>query len=218
MKNEIVEWYKEMSFRFWKIENQNGKLIASVPVEKDGKGDPEAEKLERELARLERLNNIGTYSVGGSERNGKEYSYQTFVVGNQNNQSEGFKPSQTNTTLAGLELAAGYGRLQSELAIQPLKLALEQKEKEISELKKKKPESEGFGLGLLIQEAIRQTAPELMKQVLPIGVKWLMEVAPKAPAIYDLINNVCASPTIQEGIKQAGEAYFKNTLNDGNSE
>ena len=137
MKNEIVEWYKEMSFRFWKIENQNGKLIASVPVEKDGKGDPEAEKLERELSRLERLNNIGTYSVGGSERNGKEYSYQTFVVGNPTNQSEGFKPSQTNTTLAGLELAAGYGRLQSELAIQPLKLALEQKEREISELKKK---------------------------------------------------------------------------------
>ena len=220
MKEQILDWYKSMGFNYWKLENQNSKLIASMPVQADGKNtDPNGEKLLKELSRLETMKATGNYTVSAAPKNGTAYNVQTFTVGTPDAAPtmQGFStPKATNPSLYGFEMAMLLGKTQTELAIQPLQMQLLQKEKEIEELKNKPKEDEGLGLGILIREAIQQAAPEVVKQILPQGIKFLMDIAPKAPAIVDLINKVAANETVQEGIRKASENYFKS-LQDGNN-
>lgn len=226
MKEEILDWYKGMSFLFWKVENQNGELIATVPVEKekDGsiKGDPEGEKLIKELSRLETLKSTGIYKVGGSAKNGTKYKYQTFVVGNPESvqmQTPNFTtPKATNPSLYGFEMAMLLGKTQTELLIQPLQTQLEQKNKELEELKKKPVEDEGLGLGKLIGAAFKEAAPEVVKQILPNMIKGVFDLANTSSSFRNLLEKVAANETVQQGIMQATEQYFKNNLKDGNAE
>lgn len=222
MKEQILDWYKSMGFNYWKIENSNLKSIASMPVQADGKNtDPNGERLLKELTRLETMKSNGVYTVHAAPKNGTAYNVQTFTVGNPDTTPtmQGFStPKATNPSLYGFEMAMLLGKTQTELAIQPLQMQLLQKEKEIEDLKKKPVEDEGLGLGKLIGAAFKEAAPEVVKQILPNMIKGVFDLANTSSSFRNLLEKVAANETVQQGIMEATEQYFKNNLKDGNSE
>lgn len=221
MKEQILDWYKSMGFNYWKLENQNSKLIASMPVQADGKNtDPNGEKLLKELSRLETMKATGNYTVSAAPKNGTAYNVQTFTVGTPDAvpMMQSFSsPKSTNPNLFGLEMAMLLGRRETELAIQPLQMQLLQKEKEIEDLKKKPQESEGLGLGNLISEGIKQAAPEVIKQVMPTMIKGFFDLANKSDSFRKFFEKITENEVVQQGVMQAAETYFKSLQQDGSN-
>lgn len=180
MKEIVMEWYVRNNFKYWKIQNSKGKVIANVSPNTEKPADPNGELLRTELESLERQGITERYEVGAIAKNGQDYNFRPFHV---------VSYAQNNGMSSGgalpLDFAVQFGKLQSDMMFQQI---MYQKDREIEALRGEK--SGGIG------EVIKASLPALMPVIAPALVNVLGNIAAQSPAAVKFLEN----PAVQNAI------------------
>lgn len=202
MKQTVLDWYLRNHFKFWKIENSKGKVIADNAVNKENSNpDNDGNRLLVELDSLERNPVAERYTINAVEKNGQDWKVYPFVCYGQS-QSSNFGTGGGSA----MDMAIMFGKMQSDLANQTLIWKMQQ-EKE----KEERERNEGTQTGLM--DTLKPLIPMLASSVAPVLLKGAFDLAEKSPAILSFLEKVTSNPTVQAGVMRAMETYFTPKTN-----
>ena len=204
MKQNLIEWYTRNGFKFWKIENSKGKIIAeNTAKSKDDKSnaDDNASRLSIELDSLERNPTADRYTVNAMQIFGHDWKVFPF-------QTYGSNAGTSNFGTGGgsaMDMAIMFGKMQSDLANQSLIYQM-QRDKEREERERNEANTG-------ISEMIKPLIPMLVSSVAPMAIKGMFDLAGKSPQILAFLEKLTANPNVQAGMTQMVESYFmKNNV------